>query len=294
MSASLTPKAKALLLEQNAKLMFDDRAATNAVAAVKEILRWCDNEDIIPGKWLINEKKYRFNRQGIEKIRQAYLSTMSEDIFDDFSQDDHQTASVKTPNEKLGGVKPTHHLILAAITENTCFEGFQSEFYASPQINVELNIYETDFSNYDSLIIIENRDSFNDWHLFQIQVEDALGKVLALYRGDSHYAVAATSLLKHWRDIHPERAVVYFGDFDLSGLMLAVSAKCTHLLLPSHEFIKANVISQHYPDDQLKYLAGLEVTCPSGWQLLLSLMSSHRAGLRQQRMYNTPLVLYKS
>ncbi|WP_133470497.1 DUF7281 domain-containing protein [Paraglaciecola marina] len=292
MAASLTPKAKALLLEQNTKLKFDDRAATTAVAAVKEILIWCDNEDIVPGKWLVKGKKYRFNRQGIDKIQEAYQSAMSENIFDDFSQDDHQTASTKSTNEKQGKLKPTAHLILAAVIKGASYDGFHREFYPCHQVNIELNINEIKLSRYDALIMVENRDSFNDWYRFQAQITHNFGKVLVIYRGDSDYSEAASSFLKLWRVHGPNKPVVYFGDFDLSGLRLAVSAKCSHLLLPSYEFLRNNVISHHYPDEQQKYLVGLERDCAQGWQALLSLMYTQRAGLRQQRMYNTAFVFY--
>ncbi|MEP1382429.1 MAG: hypothetical protein ABJK64_01405 [Paraglaciecola sp.] len=292
MSASISSKAKALLCEQNTKLMVDDRASTTAVAAIKEILRWCDNEDIVPGKWLVDGKKYRFNRQGIDKIQQAYQSAMSEDIFTDFSQDDHQTASTKSTNEKQGKLKPTAHLILAAVTKGASYDGFHREFYPCHQVNVEININEIKLSRYDALIMVENRDSFNDWFRFQAQITHNLGKVLVIYRGDSDYAKAASSFLTLWRVHGPNKPVVYFGDFDLSGLRLAVSAKCSHLLLPSYEFLRSNVISQHYPDEQQKYLVGLERDCTQGWQALLSLMFTKRAGLRQQRMYNTALLFY--
>ncbi|MFT2090375.1 hypothetical protein [Paraglaciecola sp. 2405UD69-4] len=292
MVASLTPKAKVLLLEQSTKLMFDDRAATTAVAAVKEILKWCENEDIVPGKWVVKGKKYRFNRQGIDKIQQAYLQIMGEDIFEDFSSDTHQTAAFKSADEKQGKIKPTEHLVLAALTNNRVLEGFQEQLYSCEQVNVELDIKRINYSSYDTLILIENRDSFNDWHKFQGMVENHLGNVLAIYRGDSHYSKAANLLIKNWGTSCHDKALVYFGDFDLSGLMLALAGNCTHLLLPKNTWLQQQLVTQHYPDEQLKYFYGVEQKCPSGWLSLFNLMSSTTAGLRQQRMYDTPLKLH--
>ncbi|MFT4937682.1 MAG: hypothetical protein ACI88A_000700 [Paraglaciecola sp.] len=288
----LIPKAKALLVEQNDSLMFDDNAYTTKIETVKHILQWCTNEDIKPGKWLVEGKKYRFTRAGIDKIRDAYLLCMQEDIYADFSEDNHQSASAKSVDEKLGKIKPTHHLILAALTRNLTFEDFQQEFYPSAQVNIELDINAVDYADYDTLIMIENRDSFNDWYLFQQQISIDLGKVLAIYRGDSHYSVAATALLKQWRDSRPGSKIVYFGDFDLAGLRLAVSGKCTDLLLPEQFYLEKHSISQHYPAEQEKLLSGIAKDCPTGWRLLLKLMSDKRAGLRQQLMYQTPLVLW--
>jgi hypothetical protein len=292
MASGLTSKAKRLLAAQDEALMLNDNALTTKVETVRHIIKWCEHEDIKPGKWLVASKKYRFTRDGISKIRDAYLISMQEDIFDDFSEDNHQTASDKSADEKQGKIKPTHHLILAALTKNLTFKCFQQELYPCPQVNIELNINRVDFAIYDALIMIENRDSFNDWHLFQKQMTVDLGNVLVIYRGDSFYAVAAANLLKHWRDRLPDNPVVYFGDFDLSGLRIATSSQCTALLLPKYDWLKQHLISLHYPDNQLRFLDGMQRDCPIDWQPLLTLMSRNKAGLRQQKMVQTPLVVF--
>lgn len=294
MKGGLTPKAKILLAQQNDILMCNEKAYTTKVEAVKHIIEWCEHEDIKPGKWLVSDKKYRFSRDGINKIRDAYWSLMREDIFDDFSAENHQSASEKSADEKQGKIKPTHHLILAALSENITFKGFQQEFYPSPQVNIELDIHTVNFADYDSLIMIENRDSFNDWHLIQPHISSDLGKILAIYRGDRHYSVASSALLKQWRKNRPSNKTIYFGDFDLAGLRLAVSGACTDLLLPEKQWLKQHLISQHYPEEQEKFLVGLQIDIPIGWRFLLKLMSENRAGVRQQKMYQTPLVLWPS
>lgn len=292
MKGSLPAKAKILLAQQHDILMFDDQAFTTKVATVKQIITWCEHEDIKPGKWLVSGKKYRFSREGIDKIRDAYMLVMAEDIFADFTEDTHQSAAVKSADEKQGKIKPTHHIMLAALIKNACFDGFLQEFYPCQQVNVELDIGTLDFTAYDSLVLIENRDSFNDWHVFQTQITCDLGKVLAVYRGDSHYAVAATKLLTQWRLRRADCPVIYFGDFDLAGLRIAVSGKCSHLLLPEVHWLAHRIIPQHYPQEQQKFLSGLEQDCPDGCRPLLQLMGDKRAGLRQQKMLETPLFIY--
>jgi len=292
MTGVLTAKAKILLTEQHDILVFNDNACTTKIETVKHIIEWCEHEHIKPGKWIVSGKRYRFTRSGIDKIRDAYFVAMQEDIFDDFVEDNHQSAAAKSTDEKQGKIKPTHHLILAALNKNPCFDAFQHQFYPCQQINVELDLGALDFSAFDSLVIIENRDSFNDWHQFQTQVSSNLGQVLAIYRGDSHYSVAATKLRKIWRDSRPDCPVIYFGDFDLAGLRLAVSGECTHLLLPELHWLQQNLISQHYPAEQEKFLSRLEQECPEVWRPLLQVMSDNRAGLRQQKMYQTPLSIY--
>ncbi|WP_299073224.1 hypothetical protein [uncultured Paraglaciecola sp.] len=292
MLAHLSPKAKQLLTEQHDQLMLDALTTTTKVATVQQIIRWCDHEHIQPGKWIVLDKKYRFTRDGISKIQQTYLMIMQEDIFDDFSQDNHQTAAAKSADEKLGIIKPTHHIILTALTKNACFAGFQQAFYPNQQVNLELDIRELDFAVYDSLVMIENRDSFNDWHMFASQIKAELGNVLAIYRGDSQYSVAATKVLQMWRETRPQGKAIYFGDFDLAGLRIATSSQCTHLLLPQWRYLESRLVSQHYTEQQQRFLEGLKQDCPSAWRPLLQLMHNNRAGLRQQKMYQAPLVLY--
>ncbi|MEH6713658.1 MAG: hypothetical protein V7733_20845 [Paraglaciecola polaris] len=292
MTDALTPKAKALLKEQYFALMYDDSAFTQKVATVKQITTWCEQAYIEPGHWLVMDKRYRFHRDAIEAIRDAYQMSMGEDIFTDFSQDTHQSAAQKSADEKQGSIKPTHHLILCALTQPSIIDRFKQDFYPSQQVNIELDIRALDVSGYDALLMIENRDSFNDWHVFSAQVKSDLQKVLVFYRGDSHYSVAASHLLQQWRKDHSAKPVIYFGDFDLMGVRIAVGGQCTHLLLPTYAYLDANLVPQHFPVEQEKLLAGLRRDCPSSWQSLIGLMACKRAGLRQQKMYRVPLALY--
>ena len=64
------------------------------------------------------------------------------------------------------------------------------------------------------------------------------------------------------------------------------------MLLPEYNWLAKSLIKQHYPDSQQKYVAKLEQDCPKDWRQLLMLMSGSRAGLRQQKMYQTSLIMY--
>jgi hypothetical protein len=142
-------------------------------------------------------------------------------------------------------------------------------------------------------VVVENRDSFNDWH--QYQVPDGLKHALVVYRGDNKYhSVACKSLLKLWRHRYVNKPRIFFGDCDLAGLRIALSAQYTSLLLPEIEVLQKQLITAHYPYKQEKYLTGLQAVCPLGWQGILNLMHNQKAGLRQQWMYGLPLSFYNS
>jgi hypothetical protein len=144
--------------------------------------------------------------------------------------------------------------------------------------------------DFDSLVIVENRDSFNDW--FEYQPYTNLSKPLVIYRGDKHHSTACKILLKIWLNTQNNKPTIYFGDFDLAGLRIAISGGYSHLLLPEYKWLEEKLIKLHNPDVQQKYFARLEQDCPESWKHLLSLMSNTRAGLRQQKMYLTSLKTY--
>ncbi|MEP1446544.1 MAG: hypothetical protein ABJK37_10590 [Paraglaciecola sp.] len=290
MADDLSLKAKRLLAAQHHKLLFDEKAVANTSSVLYEILDWCDNLEFQPGKWLKFDKHYRFDIDYIAQINQTLLDEKYASIFDDFSQDTHRSAAQRNPNEKQGQLKPTQHLVLAAITDSAMLGVVQQSFYSSRQINIELDVQHLNLGAFDSLVVVENRDSFNDWFDFKRNVK--LPKTLVVYRGDQHHSKACKTLIMNWLTTQKYKPAIYFGDYDLAGLRIAVSAGYTHILLPEYNWLSRQLISQHYPDNQQKYLARLEKDCPMGWQSLLLLLREKRAGLRQQKMYQTPLVTY--
>jgi hypothetical protein len=116
MADDLSLRAKGLLAAQHDKLMVDDQVVAKASGILFEILSWCDDLHITPGKWLKPKHSYRFNREYIEQINQILIAGKYASIFDNFQQETHQSAAQRNPNEKQAKRKPTHHLVLAAVT----------------------------------------------------------------------------------------------------------------------------------------------------------------------------------
>jgi len=290
MADDLSLKAKRLLASQHDKLLHDDTVVAKTSSILNEILSWCDDLEFKPGKWIKPKKTYRFDREALGQINKTLLDEDYASIFDNFCQDSHRSAAQRNPNEKQGKLKPTHNLILTAIIEGTVIGAVNQGFYPSQQVNIELDIRHLKLDAFDHLIIVENRDSFNDW--FEYNSFTRLSNSLVIYRGDNHYSTACKTLLKSWLNIQGSKPAIYFGDFDLAGFRIAISAGYSHLLLPEYHYLAKHVIKQHYPDNQQEYLTNLERDCPVGWQPLLSLMCDKRAGLRQQKMYQTSLKMY--
>jgi hypothetical protein len=290
MANDLSLKAKRLLAAQHNALMHDENRVAQVSNILTEVLRWCEELEFKPGKWVKPKKTYRFDREYIAQINQILLDEKYASIFDNFNQDTHRSAAQRNPNEKQGQLKPTHHLILAAVTAGHILDAISQDFYLSQQINIELDVSQLRLENFDYLVIIENRDSFNDW--FEYQSCTHLCNPLVIYRGDKHHSTACKTLLKKWLNTQANKPSIYFGDYDLAGLRLATSGGYSHLLLPEYNWLSQRLIKQHYAATQQKYFAKLEQDCPKGWQQLLTLMSDSRAGLRQQKMYQTSLLMY--
>lgn len=290
MANDLSLKAKRLLSSQYGKLMLDENSVANTSGALAEVISWCADLEFKPGKWLKPSKTYRFDRECIERIEQILIEEKHASLFDVFYHDDHQSAALRNPYEKQGNIKPTYHLLLAAVTDARILEFVEQSFHSSQQINLELDNRTLKLENFGCLLVIENRDSFNDW--FKYQQYGTLSKPLVVYRGDKYHSTACKSLLKNWLNTQGGKDVIYFGDFDLAGLRIALSGGYSHLLLPELKYIAEQALTQHYPDEQLKYLPRLERECPQAMQTLFLFMSTNRVGLRQQKMYQTPLILH--
>ncbi|WP_158971696.1 Wadjet anti-phage system protein JetD domain-containing protein [Paraglaciecola sp. L3A3] len=288
----LSLRAKSLLASQYEKLLADPCSVVKPSAALTEILIWCEDLEFKPGQWLKANKSYQFDRQYIADINQILVEDKFASIFDNFSKDNHQSAAQRNPNEKQAKIKPTHHFILSAVIAKSILNSVTQELYSVSQINMELDLEKLPLDHFDSLVVIENRDSFNDWYKFSAYA--GLANELVVYRGDRYHSTACKTLLKTWREKYKDKAVIYFGDFDLAGLRIAISGGYSHLLLPDSTWLSEHLIKQHYPEEQDKYLARLKLECPQGWRSLLGMMSEKRAGLRQQKMYNTQLTLYKA
>ncbi|MFT5313831.1 MAG: hypothetical protein ACI8Z9_002327 [Paraglaciecola sp.] len=284
----LSPRAKKLLRDKYDKLYRENDVVLGTGPTAKEIRQWCDEHGIDLGSGIQNNRQGKVSRTGIDTLEQT-LSAHYASIFTDFSQDNHARAALKSFEEKSGKIKPTHHLLLVALTRPSEISPLGKRFYLAEQFNLELDVDALDVSVFDSLVVVENRDSFNDWHKYH--KPKALELALVIYRGDNGHSVACKTLRQIWRQNYPEKPLVYFGDLDLAGLRIAVSAEYSSLLLPDFEWLQENLIAQHYPQEQEKYLAGLNRDCPEPWRIFLDLISKQRAGLRQQWMYDKPLTL---
>lgn len=290
MLIDLSPRARKKLHCQRERLLMTDvaKCAVN-LHTTQEILTWCDDADIVPGR-LISAKQYQFTLTGINQIEQRLTQQGFSPLHTDFGQLNRAQAARVDANEKRGQLSPTAHLLLVAHTDKKWCQLFSQTFYPSPQCNIEVDVNALNIACYDTLVVVENRDSFNDWHKFS--KPNVLGDALVVYRGDKTHSKACKTLRTRWLVEKPQAPMVYFGDLDLAAIRIALSGGYQGLLLPCDDWLTSHLIRQHYCDNQLRFRDKLYQHCPVGWRALLELMHVQQAGLRQQWMLQAQLTVY--
>ncbi|WP_435276063.1 hypothetical protein ACMAZF_03315 [Psychrobium sp. nBUS_13] len=291
---------KAALIElekaQRKLLAGGDVKVKSSVSWLKKSLAWCDEYGIRLGREA--GVFFYIEQQGIDAVEQR-LSLLKQGTLkahaDVLPGTRDATISV-TSNEKLAAKLPTEHLVLSAcldlplrLSHQSCFNFTETP----PQINIELDIHTIDLSRYDYLIVVENRDSFNQWHRYKVSLD--ITRPLVVYRGhDKYHSKACAGLKSRWLQEKGAAGQVYFGDFDVHGIGIAVDAKVAyqHLLLPEIQWLKQHLIQLHYRQSQTYDERFFSQRCPIAWQSILSLIFDSQAALRQQWMFNTPLELH--
>lgn len=272
----LSNRARKWLRSQKVKCAGADRLSCGNSESLIEVLAFCDEHNIYLGTYN-NKQTFILERIAFSAIQQECDFTV------DFRELDRCETARLSQNEKQAGVAPADFRVLAAFVNSQL-----TSIYRQSQINVELDIRDLDLSSFSQLIAIENRDSFNDWHRYQ--VNNLFTNPLVLYRGDGEEAKWLKKLRTQWKQQKPDSPTVYFGDFDLPGLRWAMAYE--QLLLPEENWLSDNLKPEHFEAKHQPFADKLVEDCPDGWRQLLHLSLKQQKALRQQWMFNTPLKLY--
>lgn len=294
----LKPQARNLLKNLLNKPLREDHFIKKRTKIVNDIILWCQQFEFEAGVSLPNEH-YQFTRKNIDKIALTLVEHSFAPLETDFTNKTHVQAAKISANEKLGKRKPKDSLLLVALIQKNSIALLEQQFYQgstdqtsnlTKQFNIEVEVQKIVLTGYQQLIVIENRDSFNDWSLYQHKIP--LINTLVVYRGDGGDAKAYVKLSKRWKKEKPNAAMIYFGDFDLKGISIAISAHYDHLMLPSFDDLQTALKPEHYPCEQIKYLTSVSKTCPENWLKVVNLLINKQSGLRQQWMFDFILKLY--
>ncbi len=138
------------------------------------------------------------------------------------------------------------------------------------------------------VVVIENLDSFDDWHAFSSPIE--LMDALVLYRGHGGLARGTRNLLS----VLPEHIpVTVFPDWDPAGLLIAQTLpRADALLVPElNDRLLAKGSPEHFARQHraARYLDSADLG--SHWSLVWEDMKARQVSLKQQHMlaFGAPL-----
>lgn len=282
------------------KPMSEDRFRRKKSTTVQIIIDWCQQFEFEAGQ-TFGDAQYVFTRKHIHKIADTLLEYNFPDIYYDFSDKNRAEVAKVSSNEKLAKIKPKDNIVLVALTDQSSIQPIINTYYsadnliANEQLNIELTVNSLNLSHFSQLIVIENRDSFNDWsrYLPFCPMDIQQKNPLVVYRGDNENdSVGCKMLRRRWQQEKINAPLIYFGDFDPKGLEIPISDKYNTLLLPHLDYLTAHLVEEHFPDGQQCFIPRLKSDCFEPWYALLTLLITKKAGLRQQLMFDTPLTLY--
>ncbi|NRA59380.1 MAG: hypothetical protein HRU25_00405 [Psychrobium sp.] len=265
---------------------------------LRQCITWCDEQNIALGRSLGHDK-YIVSRASIESIDRWLKLNDQGSLCDDYSKQDRTQTAKSAFDDKLSGIKPKDHLLLVALTNSELIQPLANAFHQHhlpAQINFEISVFDIDLAPYQQLIIIENRDSFNDWSTFAAQVQVKyflLQHALVIYRGNERgESKACKRLIARWSNEKTTHSIIGFGDYDWAGLHIAISSGYGQLLLPAQSDI-IKLRHELVSDDSEPYRQrDLMAKCPQQWQTLLSLLNDSQQGILQQRMVGISLHLH--
>jgi hypothetical protein len=279
------------------KLLIGDTVKLKASATwLKKTIAWCDEQHIILGNRCGSD--FYIQKSGVESI-ENWLKQNNQGSLAQLAKcqtGNRQQVAVYSSNEKIAKISPSEFMVLSACTDVRLCKDSQLIYGLTeipPQINIEIDIRYLDLSLFNYLIVIENLDSFNDWH--QYILNKKLSNALIVYRGDKKgHSKACQALKKRWLDEKGYYGQIFFGDFDVAGLAIAIDSKVAYqqVLLPELSYIKKHLDTLQYKDNYAYSRRNLFNECPEKWQFLLKILLENKASLRQQNMFNTPLILY--
>lgn len=277
------------------KLRLESRIAVNRNAGwLARTLSWCDEQGICLGDDA--PKQFWITRKGIEAIDSWLASHQQGTLQQQVQTQSGERKDTYSSNEKNASEKPMQYRVLVASCDANLRLNLQLSLGLTqlpPQANNDIDYRYLELRDYDYLVVVENRDSFNDWSLY-LPFIDGLERALVVYRGHEHYhSGGCEGLKKAWQQAKGAVGLVYFGDADIAGLSIAHHSDTPyqHLLLPTIEHLRSRLdpLAANKPFEYSQRQLGGSL--PASWQSVFDLLQQHGA-LRQQKMFNLPLELY--
>ncbi|WP_438864005.1 DUF7281 domain-containing protein [Neptunicella sp.] len=190
-------------------------------------------------------------------------------------------------NEKLAALKPDDDVALIT-SQQPDLNPFGISCLLPVGCSLRVNVAQLDLANIRQLIIVENLDIIDYWHLACLPT--ALQNALVVYRG---HEKSISGGLKTLLTLLPAQCqVIMFADLDPKGLEIAFTTpKVNQLLAPSQEGIEQLLnLKLNQPDLHIKQHASIGYLRQQNLPLISQLLE-HNIALMQQHMLAHKIVL---
>lgn len=193
----------------------------------------------------------------------------------------HRELAATAIDEKLARQRPDDQYVLAKGRLPSPLPGL------SPELSLRVPLASLALAAIGSVVVVENLDSFDDWHAYRAPAE--LAGSLVLYRGHGGLARGARRLLA----VLPASCeVTIFPDWDPAGLKIARELpKADFLLVPAREEALLARGSREHFSRQYEAIHYLETVDLAGWRSVWEQMKAAQVSVKQQHMLALGAVL---
>ncbi len=280
MQAALGLQALNWLAKLEQRLKRDGQAAIDSQGkTAQHVIAWCIEQHLLPSH-SATLPKVQFNVSLLSQIANAQQQLRQACFRDRVNQQDRlQQAKQNNQELKGAGERPRQNRVLVRLNNAIAQQGLTLN-------TADVNWQDVQLSEYDALLLVENLDCF--YQLDRFNLQHPYQNVLVIYRGDNAYSSGCKALNMAWQA--SGKPSLYFGDADLAGLAIALSLRCSSILLPQFAYFKHLASPSMLEAKQLKYQVKLlKLRLHPAFAPYQQLMLQKLQGLRQQQMQDVAL-----
>ena len=221
------------------------------------------------------DRNLYFNAEQRQLLREQCRLAWGFDPLDGVPQGNRREVAANAIDEKIAAERPDDRYVLVKGRMPEPLPPLASE------LSLRVPISSLNPDAIVQVVVIENLDSFDDWHAFRSPAE--LMDALVLYRGHGGLARGTRNLLS----VLPEQiCVTVFPDWDPAGLLIAQTLpRADALLVPERsEKLLAKGSRGHFVRQyrETRYLDSADLG--SSWSLVWEEMKARQVSLKQQQM----------
>jgi hypothetical protein len=219
-------------------------------------------------------QRLHFTAEDRQNLRAQAQILWGFDPFEGVPTGDRVCVAARAIDEKIADIRPDDRYVLVKGALAAPLP------LLTPPLSLRLPISSLDFAGIRRVLVIENLDSFDDWHLYEAPAE--LSDGLVLYRGHGGLAKAARSLLMRL----PKAArVTVFPDWDPAGLFIARTLpRADALLVPELDEVLLTKGSAGHFLRQHQAAHHLDCVELHNWGPIWSEMKRMQISIKQQHM----------